>query len=222
MPATEVTIWNNASCNQLEFAANCLAEIKRAYAKGLSRADAAKVVAGEPCAFRVRVVVERVMPATTTNPITYLAGDATAPAGPGNKIIAHVCNDRGAWGAGFVLAVSARWPEPEDHYRREAAGDLLKLGDVQLVRVSDHACVANLVAQVLGDPTGVNLRYDVLRDCLSMLAGNALAENASVHMPRIGCGLAGGTWDRVEPVINETLVAAGVAVTVYDFAPQQS
>jgi len=37
-------------------------------------------------------------------------------------------------------------------------------------------------------------------------------------MPRIGCGLAGGAWTRVEPLIAETLLAADLDVTVYDFA----
>ena len=36
-------------------------------------------------------------------------------------------------------------------------------------------------------------------------------------MPRIGCGLAGGKWSVVEPLIEQQLVAAGVAVTVYDY-----
>jgi hypothetical protein len=35
-------------------------------------------------------------------------------------------------------------------------------------------------------------------------------------MPRIGCGLAGGKWSRVEPLITERLVRRGIAVTVYD------
>lgn len=35
-------------------------------------------------------------------------------------------------------------------------------------------------------------------------------------MPRIGCGLAGGRWDRIEPLIVATLSAAGIEVTVYD------
>lgn len=39
---------------------------------------------------------------------------------------------------------------------------------------------------------------------------------ASVHMPRIGCELAGGKWFRVEPLIQERLVGRGIAVTVYD------
>jgi hypothetical protein len=36
-------------------------------------------------------------------------------------------------------------------------------------------------------------------------------------MPRIGCGLAGGKWELIEPIIVRTLVARGVPVTVYDF-----
>jgi hypothetical protein len=35
-------------------------------------------------------------------------------------------------------------------------------------------------------------------------------------MPRIGCGLAGGRWERVEPLVRRALVAQGVHVTVYD------
>jgi hypothetical protein len=37
-------------------------------------------------------------------------------------------------------------------------------------------------------------------------------------MPRIGCGLAGGDWSRIEPLIEEQLCARGVQVTVYDSA----
>ena len=39
---------------------------------------------------------------------------------------------------------------------------------------------------------------------------------ASVHMPRIGCGLAGGKWERIEPLIERTLLARAVPTTVYD------
>lgn len=46
-------------------------------------------------------------------PIKYVIGDATEPQGTGRKIIAHVCNDCGGWGAGFVLALSAKDYRPE-------------------------------------------------------------------------------------------------------------
>jgi O-acetyl-ADP-ribose deacetylase (regulator of RNase III) len=40
---------------------------------------------------------------------------------------------------------------------------------------------------------------------------------ASVHMPRIGCGLAGGDWSKVEPLITRRLTDKGIAVYVYDY-----
>jgi hypothetical protein len=36
-------------------------------------------------------------------------------------------------------------------------------------------------------------------------------------MPRIGCGLAGGTWDKIEPLIEENLSMNQILVRVYDF-----
>ncbi|WP_306766628.1 hypothetical protein [Tenacibaculum sp. M341] len=50
--------------------------------------------------------------------IKYIKGDATSPQAKGVKIIAHICNDLGGWGKGFVLAVSKRWKEPEISYRK--------------------------------------------------------------------------------------------------------
>jgi O-acetyl-ADP-ribose deacetylase (regulator of RNase III) len=36
-------------------------------------------------------------------------------------------------------------------------------------------------------------------------------------MPRIGCGLAGGRWDKIEPIVVRTLCDHGIYTTVYDF-----
>jgi hypothetical protein len=36
-------------------------------------------------------------------------------------------------------------------------------------------------------------------------------------MPRIGCGLAGGKWEQIEPIIERTLLNKNVEVYVYDF-----
>ena len=60
------------------------------------------------------------------------------------------------------------------------------------------------------------IRYDAVETALSRVADEAARLKASVHMPRIGCGLAGGTWDRIEPIIHRTLCGRGVEVLVYD------
>lgn len=155
--------------------------------------------------------------------ITYVRGDATAPQGKGVKVVAHVCNDLGGWGKGFVVAISRRWAEPEAAYRRwhrERAGNDFGLGAAQFVQVGPYLWVANLVGQRgirTGRSTGVPVRYEAIDAALGRLGDKAVELGASVHMPRIGCGLAGGKWSRVEPLIEERLVARGVPVTVYDF-----
>lgn len=154
--------------------------------------------------------------------IRYLKGDAPQPQAKGNKIIAHVCNDLGGWGAGFVLAISKRWPEPEEAYRawhKERSKNNFELGAIQLVQVEPYVWVANMVAQrgVKTGSEGPPIRYEAVRECLKKLAGEAKTLNASVHMPRIGCGLAGGKWERIEPIIAEELIEPGVETTVYDF-----
>ncbi|MFF4341807.1 Appr-1-p processing protein [Kitasatospora sp. NPDC001540] len=154
--------------------------------------------------------------------ITYLRGDATAPQGKGPRIIAHVCNDLGGWGRGFVLAISRRWPEPEAAFRRwhrERAGNDFGLGALQLVQVTPHLWVANMVGQRgirTARSTGAPVRYEAIDTALAALAPEALRLGASVHMPRIGCGLAGGKWERVEPLVTARLTDRGVPVTVYD------
>lgn len=84
--------------------------------------------------------------------IQYVNGDATEPIGVGTKIIVHVVNDLGAWGSGFVLAISARWSEPKVAYLLSKDRNNLKLGNVQLVTVKstrpdESIFVANLVGQ---------------------------------------------------------------------------
>ncbi len=155
--------------------------------------------------------------------ITYLKGDATVPQTSGIKIIAHTCNDLGGWGKGFVLAISKRWEEPEAEYRlwhRHRAENNFALGAIQLVKVEQYIYVANMIGQrgiKTGRSTGVPIRYEAVEECLESLTQEAIALEASVHMPRIGCGLAGGKWEKIEPLIKSTLLASGVDVYVYDF-----
>jgi O-acetyl-ADP-ribose deacetylase (regulator of RNase III) len=154
--------------------------------------------------------------------IRYVKGDATQPQARGNRIVAHVCNDLGGWGKGFVLAISKRWPEPEAAYRawhKDRSKNDFGLGAIQVVPVEPYIWVANMVAQ-RGMKTGSNgppIRYEAVLACLKKLAAEANGLGASVHMPRIGCGLAGGRWEEIEPIILDELISQGVEVTVYDF-----
>lgn len=154
--------------------------------------------------------------------LRILKGDATSPQAKGVKIIAHICNDRGGWGKGFVVAVSRRWPQPEKAYRawhRDRAENDFGLGAVQFVQVEEYIWVANMVAQhgMRGSEQNPPIRYDAVGVCLTTVYEKAQELRASVHMPRIGCGLAAGRWELIEPLIVKTLCEKNVPVTVYDF-----
>lgn len=142
-------------------------------------------------------------------------GDATAPGLTVPYVICHITNDVGAWGAGFVLALSKLWEAPEKVYR--ASWRQQSLGDVSIVPVSKGIHVANLMAQhnIWNKGTIPPIRYEALTVCLGKVY-DFLAQNKidMVVMPRIGCGLAGGKWEKIEPIIHTTLI--GVNVFVYD------
>ena len=113
-------------------------------------------------------------------------------------------------------------PAPEADYRawyRGRAENDFALGACRVVPVDDTVSVANMIAQHDTRPRDGRppIRYEALGDALAILGEHAAARGASVHMPRIGCGLAGGTWSEVEPLILTHLVARGIAVTVYDW-----
>ena len=156
------------------------------------------------------------------NEIKYVKGDATVPQAKGNKIIAHVCNNLGGWGKGFVLAISKRWKNPEKEYRewhRNRAKNNFELGNIQIVPVDNYISVANMIAQqgMKTGSNGVPIRYQAVEECLLKLAETAKKMDASVHMPKIGCGLAGGKWEKIEPIIEKTLIANNIPTIVYDF-----
>lgn len=155
-----------------------------------------------------------------TATITYLKGDATQPQYEGNSIIVHICNDIGGWGRGFVGALSRRWKQPERQYREwHKSGHNFALGQVQLVRVEDSIWVANVIGQrdIKPDTEGVPpIRYEAVRTGLQQVRSFARELDATLHMPRIGCGLAGGSWDRIEPLITEEVTRHGIDTWVYD------
>jgi O-acetyl-ADP-ribose deacetylase (regulator of RNase III) len=131
--------------------------------------------------------------------IHYVIGDATRPQGTGPRIIVHGCNDAGLWGAGFTGALSRRGAAPEQAYRAWArATDAVPfaLGQVAFVAVEPGLWVANLISQhdIRRAGTPPPIRYDAVRQGLARVARFALQHQASIHMPRLGCGLAGGQW----------------------------
>jgi O-acetyl-ADP-ribose deacetylase (regulator of RNase III) len=168
--------------------------------------------------------------------LKYLVGDATRPVGGGEKIITHCCNDLGRWGSGFVVPLGRLYPSAKFAYHRWCEGlddpsysatGLMGLGEIQFVQVEPHLWVVNIIGQhgvIDRTPAGEGppIRYEAIRQGFAKLRGFATLRSASVHMPRMGAGLAGGQWEEIEKLINAELLSGGLDVFVYDLPTKEA
>lgn len=137
--------------------------------------------------------------------IHYCTGDATVPVKPG-AIIAHVTNNCGQWGAGFVLALDRAFgPAPKRDY---LASDK-ELGETVYTPVTG-GLLASMCAQ---DNTRVYppfVRYGYLAWCLFELESEAKGSGKIVQMPRIGSGIGGGDWGVIEGILQDVFGESSV------------
>lgn len=153
--------------------------------------------------------------------IEYHLGDALQPRNKGKKVIAQIVNDRTPrWGGGgFAANLKRTWPNIQDDFKSwvEANKDHFRLGSVHVSRHTDDISVVSMVAQHgYGPSENPRIRYAALEQCLEQLANYASKENRSIHMPRIGTGQAGGSWDVIEELIENRICSRGLRVLVYE------
>lgn len=156
---------------------------------------------------------------SSQNKINYITGNIFTSDIKGDKVIVHICNDIGAWGKGFVLSLSSKWDSPEKEYRKwHKSKKDFSLGNIQIVKVEDGIFVANMITQrgIRKNFTSVPIRYDSLDECLEKVSIFALEKGLKVFMPKIGCGLAGGRWEKISPIIDKQLCSKGIEVYVFD------
>lgn len=139
--------------------------------------------------------------------IKYLVGNAIKPI-IYPTIIAHVCNNINKWGKGFVVPLGQSYPKAKYEYHKWFSdlgyNDKPILGNTQFVIIRDTIAIANMIAQEgIRVNDNIPLRYDALRKCLKNVNDFAIRHKAVINMPRIGCGLAGGTWNEIEKIIME-------------------
>lgn len=161
--------------------------------------------------------------------IQYVKGDLFEGVknSTGDVVIAHICNDSGGWGRGFVLELSKHFPVAEEVYRESfKEGVNCRLGKNSWTDASSDTKVVEIVNMVAQhgyyDPikNPVPLNYEALEQCLERLRstvvwGNLLGD-AELHIPKIGAGLAKGDWTKIEAMIENALCGSGFPVYVYE------
>ena len=116
------------------------------------------------------------------------------------------------------MEVAKEWGFIQEEFRGRVEQDRsnLSLGKIHWAQIEEDLGIVHMVAQSgYGPSTRPRIRYAALSDTLDQLQEVALEQSASVHMPRIGTGQAGGNWELIRELIDERLVRRGTPVFVY-------
>ncbi len=152
-------------------------------------------------------------------------GNVLNPVGAGPKVVCQLVNDQArVWGGGVARAAAQKYPAAQQQFSRWILEipKRERLGRVHFADLGKNVFIASLIAQEgYGASSGPRIRYAPLEHCFRLVATFAAERRADVHLPRIGAGQSGGSWDTVEEIIRDTLTSNGVRVTVYDLPPKR-
>jgi O-acetyl-ADP-ribose deacetylase (regulator of RNase III) len=128
-------------------------------------------------------------------------------------LVIHGCNCFCTMNSGVAKSIRERWPEALTADKRSEKGDINKLGTYTMVKVSPLKYVVNAYTQFNFGRDKVYLDYEALERVLEKI-NLGFYYGLSVALPRIGCGLAGGDWEKVKPIIEKTLGSRDI--TIYE------
>ncbi len=118
--------------------------------------------------------------------------------------IGHGVNLRGVMGRGIAATIRENYPNTFELYAKQCKGDYLNLGDV-FVTNEDEVRIVNMVTQ---KHLGPDARYDAIFDA-GMEAAVAVMDISAdedrtpiLAIPRIGCGIGGLEWEKVETLLK--------------------
>ncbi len=157
--------------------------------------------------------------------IKVVHGDVLKPLGTGPKVICQLVNDQArTWGGGVARSAARKYPVAQREFSHWIVGvpKRDRLGQVHFADVGDDTYIASLVAQQgFGPSSSPRIRYVHLEQCFRTVAEFAVRHGSAVHMPKIGAGQSGGSWDTVEEIVQDAFIAKGVRATVYDLPPRR-
>ena len=147
--------------------------------------------------------------------ITTIKGDLLQAS---EDAIGHGCNCFKTMGAGVAAAIRKKWPavyQADVDYDDFDEGE--KIGEFSTVKV-DGKQVYNIYTQVGYKPRSQDhFEYDGFRDGLSKVFKDMKNHGlASLALPKIGAGLAGGDWVRISAIIDEVSNEFSIPVTIYE------
>ena len=154
------------------------------------------------------------------------------------NIICHQVNCQGVMGHGIAKQVKEKYKGVFNEYKRycDAHADNREamLGEALIVDIDYGAAVLDwlvdkerkYIANIFGQltyGTGLRTNYKALVLGLEVVANFAKEHNLSVAIPyKIGCGLAGGDWNKVNILIEGVFAGTGLEVLMYRYEQNES
>jgi hypothetical protein len=157
--------------------------------------------------------------------IKYITGDITKSKFPDATLVyfPHVCNNINGFGSGVAYSISKRWSEVKQAYHDLYETDGLKLGTCQYVPIEgQNLIIINMIAQMglISKSNPHPLQYSALENCMKLIKisiekERLIKDNVEIHTVKFGSLRSGGSWDRIEAMIND--IWRDISVTIYVF-----
>ena len=132
-----------------------------------------------------------------------------------HKYIAHGVNCQGVMRSGVAKVLLDKYPQVRSEYlqlyeqmeRMMLESTKEMLGVVQFVDCQDKIVLNMFTQNSYGYDKKQYVSYEAIKNCFEELTkyfNENNSEMVTVAIPKIGCGLAGGDWEIVEKIINES------------------
>lgn len=153
-------------------------------------------------------------------------------------VIAHGCNCFCTMGAGIAVPMAkVFFANDMPLEKSNFSGDINKLGNIEYQFITSTGTglrksnpndlyvgdilviVVNCYTQYMYgrnhvDGVDIPLDYEALTLCMKKI--NHTFKGQHIGLPQIGCGLAGGDWERVKQIIQKELLDCNVTIVIYD------
>jgi len=136
--------------------------------------------------------------------IEYIKGDLFDTK---HTVIIHGCNAQGRMGAGVARIIYNYYNEAYQEYRDQYKKNGLKIGEVIWAPANGKIFGNAITQEFYGNDGQIYVDYGAVRKCMDKINAYCMTEGYDcVAMPKIGAGLAGGDWGKIEEIIETGLV----------------
>lgn len=144
-----------------------------------------------------------------------IRGDLIALAKAGKfDVIVHGCNCFLVMGGGIARQIAKNFPEAYAADCETLKGDISKLGTITFHKYP-KLTVVNAYTQYDFVQTGQpNVNYDAIKQAFKEI--KVQFSGKKIGIPKIGAGLAGGDWNRIEKIIEQEMHGEDISVVEYE------